>query len=99
MSILDWIFVGKVVKRSGLIGDVPVYIGNRQQTSLLVATRRGKCRLVLKVVETSLGVPVGLTYSNVPTSAIRALRRRFPSLREWLDEAESLIRRHAAPFP
>jgi len=90
VSFLDRLYAGKVMMQSTVLTDTR-FLTNRSKTYLLVASRRGTFRLVLKEVETSWGIPCSVRYATIPGTAITEMRKEFTSMASWFDEAEALL--------
>lgn len=82
VSILDRVFVGKVIKDFGVITEKNLAIG-KQKITLLLVERHGTVKLVFKSSAWAfLGGSV--QYVEVPEEAI-------PRLQQWINEAQELI--------
>ena len=88
MSIIDRVFVGRVVKDFGILCETSRGM-LRQKTTVLLAERGGELKLVFKISSRAL-LAAGVSYAELPASAI-------PQLRQWLDEAQTVASQHGGP--
>jgi hypothetical protein len=78
MSILDWLFVGNVIKDFGPIEQQSIGIGRlklgQSTESVLLIEKAGKMHLVLKSVSWFLPLGGGFGYREMPMDKARRLR-------------------------
>lgn len=86
MSILDRIFVGRVIKDSGTLEEKSFIIGKFKK-SLLLVERRGKFKLAFKWSGFAL-FGGSVTYFDLSTDCL-------PKLRQFMDEAEQIVKQRA----
>ena len=81
MSLVDRIFIGKVVEDFGILEEKSVIIG-KSKKSMLLAERRGKLKIAFKW---STYAPFGasVTYFDLKVESI-------PKLRQFIAEAEEI---------